>query len=114
MNVDLPPEEFRALAAPLFERAAEQVCESVAAAARAFAQDAEGGYWDKERAAQYLGIKVRALEDWMEPVVPGTRGRGLPHFKFGGTVRFKRSRIDAWALTQEMNRPAISLLEEAA
>lgn len=110
MNFEIPSEEMRSIAAPVLERASRDLAEQLVAAAKAFAQERESGYMDKEAAAAYLGLKSqRALENWMRPL--GEGGRGLPHFKFGETVRFSRARIDAWAISQEANRiyPEVAL-----
>jgi len=62
-----------------------------------------GACGGKTSAARYLGVKDSALDDWMRPVGK-PRGRGLPHFKIGHTVRFRRASIDAWLAEQERNR----------
>lgn len=118
MKLDLPPEEFRAVAEPLLRAVAGQLAQQLAATAAALAQDAAEGYMDKEQAARYLGLEwgengSRTLEGWMKPVSEG--GRGLPHMKIGATVKFKRGRIDAWMLTLERNPvPLLRPLEDAA
>lgn len=111
MTFVLPPEDFRALAEPLLARVAGLLAAQLAASATALAEEYASGYMDKDEAAKYLGIEVRALENWMKPLREG--GRGLPHLKVGATVRFRRCRIDAWALTQEVNAPPMEL-ERAA
>ena len=62
-----------------------------------------GACGGKDEAARYLGVKASALDDWMRPVGK-PRGRGLPHFKIGHTVRFRRASIEAWLAGQERNR----------
>ncbi len=67
-----------------------------------FLAGAAGG---KPTAARYLGIEVRALDDWMLPVGK-PRGRGVPFSKLGKAVRFQRASLDLWLLAQEQNAPA--------
>lgn len=111
MRIELPPEDFRALAEPLLARVAGVLAAQLAASATALAEEYAAGYMDKDEAAKYLGIEVRALENWMKPIREG--GRALPHLKVGATVRFRRCRIDAWALDLEVNAPTV-VLERAA
>jgi len=114
MKVEIPSEEFSAVAGPLLTGAVNQLGARLAGAAADLAKGLADGYMDKEQAAAYLGIKERALENWMRPVAEG--GRGVPHSKIGETVRFKRARIDAWMLSLEVNTPPVlrPLMEEAA
>lgn len=109
MNLQVPPEEFRAMAEPLLKGAAKQLGEQLAAAAESLAEEMRRGYMEKDEAAAYLGIKSRALEDWMRPVSEG--GKGVPHFKFGRDVRFRRDQLDAWARAYQVN--GVSLVRAA-
>lgn len=118
MHVELPPTEFADLVRPLLERVAGELATQLVKSAGALANDRVAGYMDKAQAAMYLGIEVRALENWMAPAGHSSSGRGagrgLPYFKFGETVRFSKARIDAWALTLERNPVAMHGLEVAA
>lgn len=105
--LDIPADELAAAVEPLLARAGAELAGRILAIAQSVATDREQGLMDKAAAAKYLGIEVRALEDWMKAPHESPRGRGLPHFKLGETVRFSRVRIDAWALCHERNTPAL-------
>lgn len=108
MNLTLPESELAAVVRPLLDRVAGELAAQLLQLSAGMAQDRANGLMDKEEAARYLKIEVRALEDWMKPAHE-ERGRGLPYFKLRSTVRFSRARIDVWALTHEENVPAPSL-----
>jgi hypothetical protein len=114
LSVDIPAETFREVAEPLFTRIAGALAAQLATVAETLAAERAQGYMDKAEAMLYVGLKSeRALEGWMKPLAEG--GRGMPHMKIGETVKFKRSRIDAWMLTMEKNTPPLLRpLEEAA
>lgn len=112
MNLHVSPDELREAAEPVLSRVAGEIAAQLARTAEAMAEDRQSGLMDKPEAAHYLGIELRAMEDWMKPVTH-PRGRGLPHYKFGETVRFSRRRIDAWALKHERNPVAATLMEAA-
>jgi len=110
MNIEIPPEEFRAVAEPLLARVAGELAAQLVKTAEALAQDRTAGCLDKAGVAAYLGQKVRTVENWMRPKsAPG--GRGLPHVKIGETVLFMRPRIEAWLLTMERNAPPVQPME---
>jgi excisionase family DNA binding protein len=50
---------------------------------------APAGLLTKAEAAEYLGIKIRTLDDWRA-------ARALPHICRGGYVRFRRGDLDAF------------------
>lgn len=111
LSLELPADDFRSIAAPVLERVSGLLAAQLVRAAEQIAEDRASGCMDKEEAAAYLKIKVRALENWMRPVSEG--GRGVPHSKLGETVRFQRSRIDRWLVANEVNPLPINL-EDAA
>ncbi|HWB04164.1 MAG TPA: helix-turn-helix domain-containing protein [Verrucomicrobiales bacterium] len=45
------------------------------------------GLLTKAQAAEYLGIKVRTLDDWRA-------AKAIPHISRGGYVRFRRGDLD--------------------
>lgn len=79
--------------------------EDSATAADIYADFLGGAAGKKPAAARYLGIKDSALDDWMLPVGK-PRGRGLPYFKIGKTVLFRRDSLDHWLNRQGRNNPA--------
>ena len=111
MSLLLPAEDVRAACEPMVRSIAALLGAELVRAAEALARDAADGYMDKPQAAAYLKIEERALENWMKQASDSGRGRGLPHVKIGATVRFQKSRIDAWMLSLEVNAPR---LKEAA
>lgn len=107
-TIQIPDDQLTALVRPLLERVGAELAGHLLSSAAALVADRAAGYMDKEGAAAYLGLKSeRALESWMKPLAQG--GRGLPHLRFGATVRFRRDRIDAWSLAFEVNPPPVSL-----
>ena len=100
-------EDLAAATNPVLRPVAEMIVSHLMMAAAQMAERSRQGYMDKAEAAHYLGKETRTVESWMLPVGhPSGRGRGLPHMKLGETVLFRRDRIDAWALAQEVNPPA--------
>lgn len=112
LQIDLPDAQAAQVFGPMLQAVGGELAARILRAAQAIAEDRKQGYMDKEEAAAYLGLEVRALENWMKPVAQG--GRGLPHMRSGATVRFRRERIDAWYLSLEVNPPAVALYEHAA
>jgi hypothetical protein len=116
MKIEMPEKEFETVATPFLERVAAALGRALLKAAQALAEHLTNGYMDKPQAAAYLGIEVRALENWMLPVEhPSKVGRGLPYAQISQTtVRFRRQWIDAWMWTLVKNPPPVALFEEAA
>jgi hypothetical protein len=112
MNLTIPGEEVAAAVSPLLHCIGEALAAHLVRLAEAAADDKEGGLMDKAETARYLKIEERALENWMRPIEKG--GRGIPYSKIGETVRFRRSRINAWLLTLERNSPEVVQWKEAA
>ena len=48
-----------------------------------------------EEAAEFLGIKVVTLRDWIK------KGRGIPAHKIGKLWKFKVSELDEWVKSGE-------------
>ena len=114
MHLDLPPEDFRALAAPIIEKSAGAIAVEMSKVAKAMAADAAEGWMTKEETMKFVRLESeRSLERWMKPVSDG--GLGMPHFKIGGMVRFSRTRIEAWAIaTAEVNQMPVVQFREVA
>lgn len=53
---------------------------------------AAAGLFTKAQAADYLGIKIRTLDDWRA-------AKAIPHIARGGYVRFRRSDLDGFLST---------------
>jgi hypothetical protein len=52
----------------------------------------DAGYLPLRRLAEYSGLSVRRLRDYLhDPVAP------LPHFRIGGKILVRRTDYDGWA-----------------
>lgn len=71
-----------------------EACETALLARLTKQLEEEEFYMDTKRAARFLGLSTQTLEigraNGKNPNLP-------PHYKFGNTVRYKRSELEAWA-----------------
>lgn len=54
--------------------------------------------WTVAVVAEYLGVTERTVRSWQ-------RIRGLPHLVIGGSVRFRRADVEAWAESHQVVQP---------
>jgi hypothetical protein len=115
MRLDFPADETKAVVAPLLERVGGELAALLVQAAAQLAADRAKSYMDKAAVAEHFGVAVSTIEGWMLPRDHASKlGLGMPYFKFRGAVRFRRDRVDVWALNHEENTPPVLALERAA
>ena len=55
--------------------------------------------WNEQKAAFYLGVSESTLRNWR-----CQRRYGLPYYKVGGKVRYKRKNLDEWYESRAVNQ----------